>query len=170
MPTFLLGKSVDDVIEPELMPKDWYPFAIYKEPTQEPNKVMADKEQGPLADKAGYNVIVDIRCLDESEYKGRVFRVYLSLPGVGDDERRNPVTGQTTIDGKVQRNAKFAQDFGGTVEGDRFSLALGGSGMLYVTQGMDLSGQNMINSIDIFAGSRPLAGSEPEMVGNEIPF
>lgn len=165
MPTFNLGKPIDDVIDPELMPKDWYPFTIYKEPTQEPNKVL--KAGDPTADKAGHNVVVDVRCIDESEHRGRIFRIWLGLPGVGDKERTNPTTGATTLDDKVKRNAKFALDFGGVVEGEVFSISLGGTGMLFVTQGMDLSGQNMVNSIDIFAGSRAIETEEPT---EEAPF
>lgn len=175
MPTFNLGKSIDDIVEPELMPKAWYPFAIYKEPTQEPNKIMRamakdELEEGMDPEKAGYNVVVDVRCIEESEHKGRVFRFYVNLPKAGDAEKTSPIDGQTYLDQYVTRNAKLARDFGGAVEGDQFSLALGGSGMLFVTQQMDLAGVKMVNAVDFFgAGSRPLAGAE-EISEDDVPF
>lgn len=176
MPTFSLGKDVDDVIQPELMPKDWYPFSIYKEPTQEPNKVMRavaknELEEGMDPEKAGYNVIVDVRCIDDSEHKGRQFRFYVPLPKDGDKDRQNPFTGQSRLDEMVTKNAKLTRDFGGTVEGSEFSLSLGNSGMLFVTQKMNLAGTEMENQLDWFgAGSRPLGSADGTPEDDDIPF
>lgn len=161
MATFSLGKDPDEIVEPELMEEAWYPFEIYKEPTMDKNKVM--KTEGEDADKAGYNVIVDVRCIEDSEHRGRVFRVYLGLPAKGDDERRNPVDGRLVIDTKVERNATFALAFGGTVEGSSFTLSKGMCGMLKVVKAMDRSGVKFINQVSIFNDPEPAARPLPDL-------
>jgi len=156
MATFNLGKDVDDIQEPELMPEDWYPFEIAEEPEQAPNNAM--KEGGPEAEKAGFNIVIQLRCDDDTpEYKGRPFWLYLPLPTEGDSSRYTPI-GMTMEDSKMQRIKEFAEAFSNSkIEGSEFSLSKGMKGMLYVTQGLDQSGQNLRNQIDAFAGARPIS-------------
>ena len=155
MATFSMGKDVGDIQEPELLPEDWYSFEIVEEPKHAPNKAM--KDGGASAEKAGYNIVVSLKCLDETpEFLGRPFTVWLSLPTEADKTRRTPM-GQTMEDSKIQRNSEFALAFGGEVEGENISLEKGLRGMLYVTQQMDQSRQNFMNSINIFAGARPIS-------------
>lgn len=167
MATFDLGKDLDKIVEPELMDEAWYPFEIYKEPEQAKNKIM--KNDGADAEGAGYNVVVSVRCIEESEHKGRVFTVYLPLPAKGDDQKRNPVSGMLVIDQKVKRNAEFALAFGGTVEGRSFSLAKGMIGQLPVIKQMDMSGVKFVNGIAPFNEpcAKPIASDD---LGDEVAF
>lgn len=167
MATFNMGKGLDDVVEPELMSEDWYLMEIYKEPALAKNKTLLN--EGPDAEGAGFNIPVNLRCVEEGEHKGRIFTLFLSLPGVGDDDKRNPISGMTYTDQKTLRNAEFALAFGGTVEGDEFSLTMGLIGKVFIQQKMDMSGTKLINQINPF--NTPIAMPiDDENVEDEIPF
>lgn len=167
MPTFELPKNIDEIQEPELMPEDWYPFEISEDPTQEPNNAM--KEGGPSAEKAGFNIVVKVRCIEPTpEYQGRPFTVWLPLPTEADASNYTPI-GQTMEDSKMGRIAEFVVGFGGATEGSSVALSKGLRGQLYVTQGLDQSGQNVRNQIDSFAGARPFSKeAEDETVGEDL--
>lgn len=167
MATFNMGKDAGDIQEPELLPEDWYPFEITEEPAVAPNRAM--KDGGADADKAGYNIVVHVACLDETpEFLGRPFTVWLLVPTEKDKVERNRM-GQTKEDAKIQRNTQFTEAFGGEVDGENISLEKGLRGMLYVIQQVGQDGQTLENSISFFTEAKPYSG-EARLPTDDVPF
>ena len=163
MPTFELTKDASDIQEAVLLPEDWYPFEVTEDPTMEANKVL--KEMGSDDPKAGYNMVVKLACLDDTpEFNRRSFTVWLPFPNEGDKGRYTPI-GQTMEDSKIERIIELVTAFGGEVEGASFNLSKGMKGRLYVIQQLDQAGVNMRNSINSFAGAKPITEE-----GDEVPF
>jgi hypothetical protein len=164
MATFVMPKSVDDVQEGELLPEDWYVCRISKEPTLEKNKALVALEKGeiqpgdPKAEKVGHNIVIQVRTVsDIPEHNGRMFTIWLPTPSDGDDNRYDG-RGQTYLDSKLARIGEFASAFAGgaSVEGSDVDFYEGQMAQLYVIQQLDQSGIKMTNSVNSFAGARPV--------------
>ncbi len=160
-PTFNVGKSVDDVHDPELMPEDWYPMEIAVEPIQELNS--KQKVGGPEADGAGENIVLRLRVVsDIPEYSGRQLTKWLSLPNPS-DEGKFTQQGQSFEDWKISIIAAWALAFGGKAEGEDVDFDVGGQAMVLIIQGMAQDGTTIENKIDF--NSLPRA-----MPGEDTPF
>jgi len=147
MPTFTFPKPVEDIEEPVLLEEDWYLGEICGKPEIKPNKAMQDD---PQSEKAGHNLVVPVKLLEDLA-TGRRFTLYFPWPREG-DERAYTTSGQSWLDKKMTDISQFAESFGGSVEGTDVLIQEGLRGYVYVNQGLDMSGQNIQNSVDIFAG------------------
>ena len=161
MPTFTFAKPIEDVEEPILLEEGWERARIVVIPTIEPNnKKKADPEQ----DGAGDNLVVSVM-LTEGDANGRRFKLFLPWPGPGDEDKYDGI-GKKVSDGKMERIADFTIKFGGVSEGTDIMLEENMEGYVYVTQGLDQQGQNMINQVDTFgAGFQSI--EEMEAVATE---
>lgn len=146
MATFDLGGNIDEVQEPELLPNDKYALIITQEPERRPNKALNDN--GPDDPKAGYNVVLFTRVYDPENpvYHGRSMNpVYLPMPKDGDDEKYNN-RGMTVKDAKMERVAEVVTAFGGSVDGDTFTITKYGMAIGNVIQKKGDDGK-MINEL-----------------------
>ena len=150
MPTFTFPKPVEDIEEPVLLEEDWYLGEICGPPEQKKNKAMQDD---PSSEKAGFNLVVPVKLLEDLA-AGRRFTLYFPWPKEA-DARTYTTSGQTWLDKKMTDISQFAEAFGGSVEGTDVILQEGLRGYVYVNQGLDQSGQNIQNNVDIFAGFKP---------------
>lgn len=152
MARFSMGKSVDDVQEPVLLPEDWYTMIITKEPEMAPNKKMRDG--GADAEGAGHNIVLEMQVIsDVSEFSGRQFRYWLSLPTSADSEKFTQ-DGRTIEDFKVAKIVEVVSAFGGMVDGADIELENGMQAQFYVLQ--EASERGPRNSIDINTAPRPV--------------
>lgn len=173
--TFRFKQSVDDIEDPVLMPVDWYEFEIVEVPSIQPNATLRDamKEAGselnpriPPSDeqlklmdsfiatdeKCGRNLVIRLRSeADDPEYSGRKFTLWLQWPHEADEDRWND-RGQKLYDAKQSRVVEFTEAFGGSVDGEEISLSKGLKGSLYVTQQRAQNSEELVNTIDVFAG------------------
>lgn len=145
--TLDLGKSVDDIEEPVLMPEGWYAFEVIDDPQVLPNSAMKEDPQG---DKAGYNWVVHLKSVhDEAVYDGRRYTLWLGVPKVEDNDKYTP-QGQKVYDAKMQRIVDFVAAFGGEIAGSKVSLRSGAIGQAYVLQRVNNVSGDLENAIDIF--------------------
>ncbi len=157
-PTFNVGKSIDDVHDPELMPEDWYPMEIVVEPIRELNA--KQKVGGPEADGAGENIVLRLGVVsDIPEYNGRQLTKWLSLPNPS-DEGKFTRQGQSQEDWKISIIAAWATAFGGKVEGEDVDFEIGGRAMVLIIQGLAQDGTTIENKIDFNSLPRAIAGEE----------
>lgn len=145
MPTFTFQKPIEDVEEPILLDEGWERARIVVAPTIEPNK---KKKADPNQDGAGDNLVVPLM-LVEGDADGRRFKLFLPWPGPGDEDKYDGI-GKRVSDGKMERIADFTVKFGGISEGTDIMLEENMEGYVYVTQGLDQQGQNIINQLDAF--------------------
>jgi len=160
MPTFTFHKPIEDVEEPVALAEDWYRARIVKAPTIEPNK---KKQEDPSQEGAGDNLIVSL-ALVGGEAAGRRFKLYLPWPSMEDEDLYDGI-GMKVSDAKMERIADFTVKFGGVSDGTDVMLEEGMEGFVYVTRGLDQSGQRMINSVDPFAGFKSVEDLE---TGEEV--
>ena len=157
-PTFNVGKSVDDVHDPELMPEDWYPMEIAVEPIQELNA--KQKAGGPEADGAGENIVLRLRVVsDVPEYNGRQLTKWLSLPNPS-DEGKFTQQGQSFEDWKISIIAAWALAFGRKAEGEDVDFDVGGQAMVLIIQGLAQDGTTIENKIDFNSLPRAISGDD----------
>jgi len=142
-------KTVDDIEEPELMEEDWYKARVVTDPVIEDNK--AAKAGLPPEDGAGKNYIVKFK-LEHKEPKinGRRFTAWLPYP-VPEDEDKYDGMGNKVYDKKMGRIMALADCAQGSVlDGKTATVMPNSLVMVYVTRGLDMNGENIINSIDAF--------------------
>jgi len=151
MPTFTFQKPIEDVEEPVVMEEDWYRTRIAKAPTIEPNK---KKQDDPNQEGAGDNLVVSLAVVGEAG-TGRRFKLYLPWPSLADEDLYDGI-GMKVSDAKMERIADFTVKFGGISDGTDIMLEEGMEGFVYITRGLDQSGQRMVNSVDPFAGFKSL--------------
>ncbi len=172
MSTVTFGKRVDDIEEPILLPEDWYPMEVLKEPEVMINKA---KKDDPEAENAGDNWVVSMKTVDcEEEFAGREMAVFLGIPNEK-DKYKFTRDGQRIYDKKMQNIVNFAEAFGGTIGEDDATLNAGALGRVYVLQGPNRISGEMENSIDIFnAGYKTYGaddgGGAPETASDGTPF
>lgn len=155
MAVFKMTKDFNDIQEPQLMPEDWYVMRVSKEPTQDPNKAMRD--DGANAENAGYSIVVKLKSeVDDPEFNGRPFTIYLSLPNATDEGIF--VNGQPKVDWKEELIAKVTAAFHGLgadrwkeLPGDEVEISEGMRAKFYVTQGVSRDGSRMINDVNVLA-------------------
>jgi hypothetical protein len=174
MATFEMTKDVGDTQEPKLLPIDWYPCEITKDPTKEDNNVKKAVDAGQDVedpDKAGQNLVLNVKVLsDVPEYNNRPFRLWLPFPNEADAGRYTPL-GQTMEDAKTDRIAEFVSAFNGEdAEGRQVSLNVGQKAMLHIVQGPNQAGTGMQNSINTFSGAKPIDGDGAVRGDQDIPF
>lgn len=162
MPTFTFQKPIEDVEEPILLEEGWERARIVVIPTIEPNnKKKADPEQ----DGAGDNLVVSVM-LTEGDANGRRFKLHLPWPGPGDEDKYDGI-GKKVSDGKMERIADFTIKFGGVSEGTDIVLEENMEGYIYITQGLDQQGQDIINQVDTFgAGFQSIEEMEAVATGD----
>lgn len=169
MSTLDLGKSQDEIEAPVLMPEEWYPFEITKDPEVKPNAMMGENPEDP---KAGHNWVVNLVTIDaaEPEFNGRRFTLWLGVPKPADNDLYTG-NGQKIYDSKMERIIDFVENFGGSVDGAEVALKEGLRGQCYVLQGIGQSG-DVENKIDIFnSGYKPYEGEGGGAVpGDEVPY
>lgn len=168
MGTFKVGKSVDDIEEPVLMPVDWYEFEISEEPVLKHNNALNNMIPEDASDqevleaieqneKAGLNLVISLRSESpEALFDGRRLTAWLPYPSIPDEERYDG-RGQKVYDAKFTRITDFVTKFGGSMEENEngeteITLVKGMKGCCYVTQGKIPDREELGNSIDIFAG------------------
>ena len=147
MPTFSFAKPIDDIEDAVVLEEDWRRARIAKAPTIEPNK---KKQSDPDQEGAGDNLVVSL-ALAGGEGTGRRFKLYLPWPSAADEDLYDGI-GMKVSDAKMERIADFTVKFGGISDGTDIMLEEGMEGFVYVTRGLDQSGQRMVNSVDPFAG------------------
>ncbi len=157
-PTFNVGKSIDEVHDPELMPEDWYPMEIAVEPVQELNN--KQKAGGPEADGAGENIVLRLKVVsDIPEYNGRQLTKWLSLPNPS-DEGKFSNQGQSQEDWKISVIASWATAFGEEAEGENVDFNVGGQAMVLIIQGLAQDGTTIENKIDFNSLPRAIASED----------
>lgn len=167
MGTFSFPKSMDDVRDPELLPEDWYPVEVKKEPEISMNSTLrkavgetAGEEEVETAleavEKAGYNLGFTVKVIDQPDpsFNGRSFFVNLPFPTKADEEKYW-ATGEKASDGKMKLIARWVTGLGGSVSGDEFSLEEGSRGIVFVGQRMKQDESGFENFISIFDEVRP---------------
>jgi len=165
MPTFTFQKPIEDVEEPILLEEGWERARIAGAPVLEPNKA---KKANPEDEKAGDNLVIPI-ALTQGDADGRRFKIFLPWPAPGDDEKYDGI-GKKVGDAKMERIADFTIKFGGVSEGTDIMLEENMEGYVYVTQGLDQQGQNIINQIDTFgAGFQSVEEMETEGAESDLP-
>ena len=162
MPTFTFAKPIEDVEEPILLEEAWTRARIAATPSIEPNK---KKQADPEQEGAGDNLVISIE-LVEGEANGRRFKLYLPWPSLQDEGEYDGV-GMKKSDAKMKRIADFTIKFGGVSDGTDIMLEENMEGFVYVTQGLDQQGQNMINQIDPFAGFQSVEENESNDGGGD---
>jgi len=158
--TFDIGKDVDLIQEGVLLPKEWYLLEIAKAPRQDPNKKM--KAGGAGAEGAAYNIVLDLITVHEDipEYNNVPFTLWLSLPALGDSDRKMR-GGQTFEDFKLDQIVKVVRGFSGKeVTGAKISFHKGQRAYLYVDQEVMSEGPNKgktVNTINLNVGIKPVS-------------
>jgi hypothetical protein len=175
MATFQVGIGKDDIQQGQLMPEDWYTMEIVREPYEDKNNAWKEagaalpiEEAGRINPKAGKNIVINLRVVsDVPEFSGRPFTKWLSLPSPL-DEGQYMNNGQPKPDWKAEIIYKWADAFGGAIEGASASLTKGQKALVYVVQGKDRDGETDVNEISmnvnprsLTAGSGPLGGGDP---------
>ena len=158
MPTFSFQKPIDEIEEAVVLEEDWYHTRIAKTPTIEPNK---KKQTDPNQDGAGDNLIVSLAVVGLVG-TGRRFKLYLPWPSAADEDLYDGI-GMKVSDAKMERIADFTVKFGGISDGTDIMLEEGMEGFVYVTRGLDQSGQRITNSVDPFAGFKSVEDSTEEV-------
>lgn len=142
-----LPKNLEDVVEPEALPEDFYKLRIVEEPITDSNK--KKKEGGPDAPGAGDNLILSLRVQsDQPEYNGRPFKKWLGLPSEAD---KNDVmqNGMTREDSKLKMLGRVQTAFAGVEpEGNEINLQAGQEAWCYITQSLDAEGVRFVNDLD----------------------
>lgn len=173
--TFRFTKPVDEIEEAVLLPEDWYEMEIIEEPSIEPNSTLREAlkknglEYNPKIppteamqeamlrliqedEKCGLNLRLILKTESpDDEYNGRRLMLWLPWPSEPDDERYD-MRGQKVADAKMSRIVEFVQAFGGTTDGEDITLSKGLKGCCYVTQQKARDSEEILNSIDMFAG------------------
>lgn len=178
MATFSFRKEEDDIEAPQTIPEDWYKAEIKEEPVLKANNVLKealgrDPEPGDeealsvIAEnpKAGFNMVVDLNTISEMpEANGRFFRLHLPYPSEFDEDRYDAI-GQKVYDSKMSRIIDFTKAFGGSVDGETVTLLPGLKGQVYIGLGTMKGRDDLINSIDPFAGFKPFdaAGNDDDI-------
>lgn len=173
MATFNVGVGKDDIQEAILLPEDWYQVEIFKEPHEAKNKAWNDAGERlsleaakNINEKAGSNIVVPVRVIsDVPEYHGRMLTKWLPLPN-SFDEGQYTNRGQHVPDAKAEVIYKWAEAFGGNIEGSEASLSEGQKAYVYVIQDTDQSGEEKVNAISMNVHPRSLeSGGGSEAVG-----
>lgn len=162
--TFDMGGSVDDIMEPELVPVGWVTMEIADDPVLTPNSVKRDAGCEKAADAcdvdgAGNNIRLDLtlQMPEIPEFHLRRYTVWLGQPAVGDDTKINPYSHMRKDHEKIDRIADWSSKFSGkTVTGRNAIFGKGMQAKLYMTQRKKRDGSGMENQIDVFAGVRAL--------------
>ena len=142
-----LGKSVDEIEAPVLLPEEWYLVEVGVKPEVKKNAAMERDANDP---KAGYNWVMNLVTISEDEdYHGRWLTCWLGIPKE-DDEKVRDRRGQKVFDAKMQRIVDFVTAFGGTIDGGNASLQKGATGMVYVLQRLNSETGELENSVNIF--------------------
>ena len=169
MTTFNFAKDVDDIEQPVPIEEDWYVASIVKAPEIKPNK---KKQEGKSYEGgAGDNMVISLRLLSEDDYaNGRAFTLWLPFPSEEDMENYDG-RGMLKYDAKMERLIEFATAAKGcTADGDSITILPNGRIGIYVSQGLDQQGNDIVNSIDWFQGFKdPDDIGLPEGFGDELP-
>ena len=155
MPTFQLTKKISDIVEPVLLPDDWYTLRIVKQPQTKENAAL--REGGANAPGAGEQIVVNTRVQSETpDQHGRPFTLFLPLPNEN-DEGEFTARGQTKTDFKIDWIGQVASAFNGyEVESDEVDFEMGQEAQFYVnTRINDRSGEPE-NQVDRFTPPRPV--------------
>lgn len=155
-----LGKSIDDIEAPVLLPEGWYEMEVASPaPSVMPN---AAKAQDPADPKAGDNWVIRLKTVHpEAQYSGRRFTLWLGVPKEADREAYTQ-DGQKIYDAKMQRIVDFVLAFGGTAEGSQVTLNVGSQGRCYILQQINRLSGELENQIDIFnAGFKKVESDDP---------
>lgn len=141
MTTFKFKKPIEDIEDPELLPKDWYKFRIATKPEVQQN-----------SKKTGENLFMRLRLLmpEEELFDGRELPLWLSMP-TEEDEKKYDNKGAKISDAKMKRIVNFTECAGGVIDGEEFDLQQGMTVVCYVDQQLDQAGQEMENTINIFS-------------------
>lgn len=156
MPTFKLTKNISDIVEPELIPEDWYTMKITKEPKFQDNK--KKKDGGPDAEGAAVNLVLVLRVQHEDPMiHGRGFTKYLRWPEAKD---ANEIlgSGQTMEDFLTESIGQVASAFFGMeVEADEVEFEVGQEASFYVISEIDnRDGVTLRNALDINQAPKPV--------------
>lgn len=142
-----LGKSIDEIEAPMLLPEGWRGMELTDEPKVEPNAAF---KEDPNGEKAGHNWMVHMTTVDDDPaFSGRRFTLWLGVPKPADAEKYTQ-NGQKVYDAKMQRIVDFVEAFGGKVSGSKAVLSKGARGQCYVLQQINKSTGEVENVIDIF--------------------
>jgi len=155
MATFKLPKNVEDVVQPEALPEDWYTLEIVEEPELAPNKKLA--AGGPQAEGAGMNIVIKCNVVSEiPEHSGRPFTLWVSFPSEQDKDRFTKM-GQSYEDFKMDRIKVLMKAFSGQEpEGDEVDFQPGQRAMFYVVQALGQDGVTVRNDVDIRMAPRAI--------------
>ena len=162
--TFEVGIGKDDIQEPTLLPEDWYGFEITRDPYEAKNSAWTEAgeklsldEAFAINEKASMNIVINGRLLsDVPEFSGRTFTKWLSLPNKFDNDRWMN-NGQPRTDWKADQIYKWLEALQGESEGTKVNFVLGQKCMVYIEQGPDQSGENIVNQISMNSAPKPLS-------------
>jgi len=155
MTTFKFDKSISEIEDPELLPKDWYKMRISTKPEIQEN-----------SKKTGQNLFLRLKVVmpEEEMFDGRELPLWLSMP-TEEDETRYDSKGAKVSDSKMKRIVQFAECSGGAADEDEFDISEGSTVYCYVDKRLDQGGQDMENSINIFSGFK----SEDDLLEDDAP-
>jgi hypothetical protein len=163
-----LGKNIDEIEEPQLMPEGWRTLQLMDDPVTEENKAMKQqKSSGQTSEEAGFNWRLRLAVVDDApECNGRTFFLRFPIPKEADKSTYTG-KGQKVYDAKMSRIVAFVQAFDGYSQGTKVELHKGAKGMAYVIQSINqLTGQ-LENQIDLFnQGFKKVDGAG----SNEVAF
>jgi hypothetical protein len=176
MATFNVGVGKDDIQEAILLPEDWYKMEIFKEPTEAKNRAWTDVGESltleaakNINEKAAKNIVIHLKVIsDVPEHNGRMLTKWLPLPNQF-DEGQYTNRGQHVPDSKAEVIFKWAEAFGGTIEGSEASLSIGQKAYVYVIQDEDLEGEP-VNAISMNVNPRSLESGTEGLAVEGDPF
>lgn len=162
--TFDMGGSVDEIMEPELVPAGWVTVEIADDPVLTPNSVKreagCEKAADPCdVDGAGNNVRLELSLVmpEVPEFNLRSYTVWLGMPANGDDKKINRYSHMRKDHEKLNRLANWSSKFSGKqVTGRNAIFGKGMRAKIYMGQRKKRDGAGNENFVDIFAGVRAL--------------
>jgi len=132
-----LGKTVDNVSKPKLLPEDWYLVEVIEAPEAKPN-----------SKGTGDNWVLSVKTVGnpEPEYNGFRLPVFLPLPS--EEDENEYVQGQSLFDQKADRLITWVKAFDGIIDGENLDIEAGAQAYVYIVQQMYR--EELTNSINIF--------------------
>lgn len=168
MTTFKFKKAMENIEEPELLDEGWYKVRITEDPKLLPNnkakELLGDEatfEQVEMANADDQTIGMNMVCKVEvvsafPDENGRKLTIYIPYPMDADDKRYDN-RGMIVADAKQERIAKLATAIHGEVLGDELDINQGNEFQAFVDQGLNKKTKLPSNSIDLFAGFKPVS-------------
>jgi len=151
-----IGKKVDDISDPVLLPEEWYRCTVC-----EPAPISRVNNAG-----TGSNWIINLITQNniDPEHNGYKLSAFLPMPTEEDEKQFRD--GQSEADAKASRLVEWTLGFGGSVtEADDgttdLEIELGSEAMVYVLNRIDKRSGKNSNSVGIFGEPpKPLLDEE----------